>query len=310
MNVKIIPNILLNRIVFSIVFKKNKISNNLIFLLGHDRSGSSWIGSMLGLAKNTIYLHEPINETASNIGNWALYHSYLDAGECSEPHEKIYDVATRGIGVRNLRISECVSLLTCKPTVVIKETGGMLLGNWLQNRYGGKIIALFRHPAPLILSNIKMSSDNADMWLKRLMEQDEIASMPEIKKGLSKINTKSVIEKFAAVYCIRYTILLRQLEQNPDWIQIFYEDFCLNPEQEFEKLFQKVGLKFSEKIRRRILDTTTRDESGKFFGKFRISKNQVFDWRENVSHHMEKEIRTVMDVFEMPIYANDQYWYK
>jgi hypothetical protein len=307
-NIEKILNILLSRIVFSVVAKKNKISNKLIFLLGHDRSGSSWIGSILGLAEKTIYLHEPINETTSKIGNWALYHSYLDAGQCSQPHEKIYDVATRGIGVRNLTISECVSLLTCKQTVVIKETGGMLLGNWLHSKYKGKIIALFRHPAPVILSNIKMSSDNADMWLKRLIDQDEIAQIPDIRKGLSKINPTSVVEKFAAVYCIRYKILLQQLAQNPDWIQIFYEDFCLNPEKEFEKLFQKAGLKFSEKIRRRILETTTRDESGNFFGKFRISKNQTFAWRENVSQHMEKEIRAITDAFEMPIYAKNQCW--
>jgi hypothetical protein len=307
-NVKIIPNILLNRIVFSIVTKKNKISNNLIFLLGHDRSGSSWIGSMLGLAEKTIYLHEPINETASNIGNWALYHSYLQAGTHSIPHENIYDFATRGIGVRNLKLSECRQVIFHNPKIIIKETGGMLLGNWFQNRYGGKIIALFRHPAPLILSNIKMSSANADMWLQRFMKQDEIVSMREIRKGLSKIKTTTIVEKFAVVYCIRYKILIGQLEQNPQWIQIFYEDFCLNPEGEFEKLFNNVGLKFSENVRLRIVEATTRDASDNFFGKNRISKNQVFSCRERVDQHMEKEIRTIIDAFEMPIYANDKSW--
>lgn len=299
---------IINKTTSFVISKQKSKSNDLIFLLGHDRSGSSWIGSMLGLAKNTIYLHEPINETASKIGNWSLYHSYLQAGQNSQPHEKIYDMATRGIGVRNLRLLECKQVLCSSPKIIIKETGGMLLGEWFKYKYGGKIIALFRHPAPLIFSNIKMSSANAGMWLKRLLQNDEIVSRPEISKGIIKITPKSVVEQFAVVYCIRYKILIEQLVKNPEWIQIFYEDFCLEPEVEFKKLFNKVGLKYSQNVKNRILETTIRDESNKAFGKYRISKNQVFTWRGNVSKEMEREIRTITDAFEMPIYNDDKSW--
>lgn len=299
----------LNKILVSALSSQKKSKNNdLIFLLGHDRSGSSWIGSMLGLAKNTIYLHEPINETASKIGNWSLYHSYLQAGQRSQPHEKIYDLATRGIGVRNLRLSECKQVLFSSPKIIIKETGGMLLGEWLQSKYGGKIIALFRHPAPLILSNLKMSCANAEMWLKRFLQNDQIVARHEIANGLSRITPKSIVEQFTVVYCIRYKILIDQLARNPEWIQIFYEDFCLEPEVEFEKLFNKVGLEYSQNVKNRILETTMRDESNKAFGKYRISKNQVFAWRGNVSREMEREIRTITDAFEMPIYSDDKSW--
>ena len=78
------------------IFRSRKVKGkDLFFLLG-------WIGRTLGLSKDVCYLHEPMNEHTSKIGNWDLYNQYLPSEADSLAHRKVYDLAVRGLGVRDL----------------------------------------------------------------------------------------------------------------------------------------------------------------------------------------------------------------
>jgi hypothetical protein len=299
---------ILNRWLRKFVSKMRTFPTRSVFLLGHDRSGSSWIGSMLGQAANTIYLHEPINEEASNIGNWHLYNSYLKADESSDTHRRIFDLATRGIGVRDLSLQECGSLLIGQPTVIIKETGGMLLGEWLQHNYRAAIVALFRHPVPVILSNVRMSQRNGGKWLSQLLRQEKIAYMRGIQKGVELVKPSTVLEEFASVYAIRYKILFDQVRNNPEWIFALYEDFCTDPMTEFEQLFKKLGLKMTNKTQKKIWQASSVDGSSEFFGIERLSKNQPFAWKKSVTKDMVNTLRSTLAAFDFPLYKEEKWW--
>lgn len=41
-----------------------------ILVVGHDRSGTTWLGRTLGCAPAALYIHEPLNPTASRLGHW------------------------------------------------------------------------------------------------------------------------------------------------------------------------------------------------------------------------------------------------
>lgn len=279
-----------------------------IFLLGHDRSGTTWIASTLGLAANAIYLHEPMNERSSRAGNWQLYNTYLDRTEESPLHARVYDSAARGFGVRRLSLNEWKIRMFSRPSIIIKETGGMLLGEWFEGRYGGRILALIRHPAPVILSNIAMDADNAGRWFETLKRQKPVTTIPGLAGKLASIDARDPVQTFAAVYCVRYTILLDQLERHPHWRLLRYEDFAADPVAEFRRLFASVGFAFTPQVEREINRRCNSDGPDTFFGTERNSRAMLTRWRAKVDRDMERRIRTVLEEFSFPLYNAAADW--
>ncbi len=282
--------------------------DRLFFLLGHDRSGSTWLGSTIGYAENLIYLHEPMNEKTSLRGNWKLYNQLLAPGEESPAHRRIYDPAVRGLGTRDLNLKELRTRAFGSPAVVIKETGGMLLGEWFQNRYGGKVALIFRHPAPLVVSNLKMGKPNALKWLEALTGQEKIMALAGVAPGVESVDRNDVVSIFTASYCIRYLVTLDQLERNPEWIRLHYEDFCMDPVRRFQQLYGELGLPFTDRVRERIMSDSTTDRSESFFGTRRKTSEMLAKWHGQVDPDMERAIRSTMEAFSFPLYNRREDW--
>lgn len=293
-----------------IYFRRRPQPGEGIFLLGHDRAGTTWVGNTLSLPKNIIYLHEPINETASRIGDWNAYNQCLHRGDSNKRYAEIFDNATRGIGVRELRLRELIVQFQGRARVVIKETGGMLCGEWFEERYGGQIVLLIRHPAPTIMSNIRMGEANAGNWLQQLSLQDKIMDSltNRQKEWVRNGKNEPVWRQFALVYCLRYGEALRQLKRNPCWIYCRYEDICARPESQFRELFNKLRLEFTEQTRQIIREKTTNDDSSNFFGTERNSQRQLKKWKKRISQEQESELRAIMEVFEFPEYGDTNDW--
>lgn len=293
-----------------IYFRKRSVPKNGIFLLGHDRAGTTWVGNTLSLPEDVLYLHEPINETASAIGNWEAYNHCLRSDDRDEKYEFIFDHAARGIAVRELTRKELMARLPGRARIVIKETGGMLCGEWFEQRYGGQIILLIRHPAPTILSNMRMGEANAGNWLRQLSSQERIMDplserQTELVRGGREA---SVWRQFALVYCLRYGEALRQLEENPQWIYRRYEDICANPEEEFRELYEKLGLVVTDEIRKTIKEKTTTDESRNFFGTKRDTHRQLNKWQKRIGQEQVNELRGILDAFHFPEYGDTKEW--
>lgn len=263
---------------------------------------------MLGKAANTLYVYEPINEDASFVGDFNLYNTCLAPGERSQKHEDIFDLASSGFGVNTVPFNKIARKLFSNPTVIIKEVGGMLLGEWFQQRYGGQVVLLTRHPAPVVLSNMKMGLANADKWLAAMRADPDLYADFLSRYDFESLGEDDVVTKFAIVYCVRYLMAFSQCHENSDWVQVNYEDFCLNPELEFEKLFTALKLDFSESIRQHIKETSEVDKSEFFFGTSRKSRRMLYKWHQECSAEDERKIREVLRAFDFPMYANDRDW--
>ena len=281
-----------------------------VFLLGHDRSGTTWLGRTLGLAPDSIYLHEPLNGHASQLGNWDCYNLHLPPDAGNEACQRIFDQAVQGVGVRNLSRAEIRQRVFGNPTVVIKETGGMMNGEWFARRYGAKIAVLIRHPVPLILSNIKMGAHNADNWLRKLRGQEglmrEYCADVDIDAVLGP--KPDVFTKFAIVYCIRYRVVLAQLPRNPDWLNLRYEDFCHDPIGQFRDLFRGLELNFTSSVENLIRESCSTDGSEAFFGTKRMTKEMANRWRSKVAAADAAKVRRVLETFDFPDYRDPSDW--
>ena len=281
-----------------------------VFLLGHDRSGTTWLGRTLGLAPDSIYLHEPVNSHASGLGNWDCYNLYLPASCRNAECERIFDQAVQGVGVRNLSHAEIGRRLFGDPAVVIKETGGMMNGEWFARRYKARIAILFRHPVPLILSNIRMAAHNAGNWLGKLRGQETLMREHCADLDLDRIlgADPDLFTRFAAVYCIRYRVVLHQLARNPGWLRLEYADFCKNPVDRFRELFHGLDLMFTPGIEESIRESCSTDGSEAFFGTKRVSRVMAESWRTKVDRSDAAKVRRVLEAFDFPLYRDPADW--
>lgn len=292
------------------MIKVRRLRGRPIMLLGHDRSGSTWMGRTLGMAENVIYVHEPLVPNHGFVGNWNLYNYYIAKDAEVNDCRSVFDKATQGYGVRNVSREKILMRLFGSPRILIKETGGMMNGEWFQKHYNSRNIILIRHPAPLILSNIKMGEQNADQWLRKLLDQKAIQNefLSDIPKDLSTYLDADVITKFAVIYAIRYRVALRQLERNPDWILVKYEKFCEHPVGKYERFYGQLGLNFSEEIRASITRDCTTDGSDSFYGTQRISSKNLTKWFEKCPPEDCARIREILEVFDFPYYRDEASW--
>ena len=280
------------------------------FLLGHDRSGSTWLGRTIGLASDSLYLHEPLNEHASGLGNWNLYNQYVAEDESNEAMERVFDPAVRGVGVRDLTKGEIVGRVTGRKMVVIKETGGMMNGGWLRRRYGGQVLLLLRHPAPVILSNIRMGKHNAHNWLEKLAGQHRLVEeyCHDVDFLALAGNRDDLIAAFTVVYCVRYRVALAQLARNPDWHLLKYEEFCEDPVGRFRDLYRILGLDFTAGIERAIRDRCSDGGSQAFYGTRRVSRDHATKWQSQMDERNKHKVRRILDAFGFPHYRSTADW--
>jgi len=280
----------------------------LTFVLGHDRSGTTWVGRTLGLAPRSIYVHEPINPDASFIGDRRLYNRYLPPGASSQRHARIFDRAVRGIAVRPLSLGTVRLRLLSRPNIVVKETGAMLLGEWLQSRYGGHILIVLRHPAAVVLSNIKNNPDNARQWFSDLESQKEelgklIGEIPELSTPV-----EDLITAFTAIYCVRYRVLHAQLSRNPDWHLVRYETLCADPIGTFQELYARCNLELTDAVLEKLRHFSNTDGGDSFYGTERLSREMPTKWKRHCDSETERKIRHALEEFSFPYYQEEKDW--
>ena len=294
----------------TLAYKVRPLRSRPIMLLAHDRSGSTWVGHTLGMARDAIYLHEPINPSASLIGNGWLYNVYIEKDAEASEHRRIFDKACQGYGVRKLSNKEISVRLFGRPHVIIKETGGMMNGEWFARTYKARILVLARHPAPLILSNIRLNPRNADNWLGRILSQQKIREehLEGVAANLDDYTKADVVTKFAVIYAIRYRVALNQLARNPDWLLVKYETLCEAPVTRFEALYQQLGLDFTDEIGFSIERDCSTDGSNAFFGTRRISRSNLTKWFAQCGEEDRARIRRVLETFQLPLYNAEADW--
>jgi hypothetical protein len=144
---------------------------------------------------------------------------------------------------------------------LIKDPMALFSVGWLARRYNPDIIILSRHPAAFVSSLKRLQ------WRfhfehfrcqKHLMETCLAPFAAEIEQ-MCRRPTDVISNAILLWRALHHRIHLYQ-EGHPEWIYARHEDLSRQPQEEFQRLFQAVGLKFTRKVAR-ILDEYTRREN-------------------------------------------------
>ncbi|MBL57404.1 MAG: hypothetical protein CMP61_09460 [Flavobacteriales bacterium] len=267
-----------------------------VIISGSPRSGSTWIGRVLEVHKNTNYVHEPFNIGIDRPNNPFKYWMEGVFNEQSKNHlrevkaylDSFYSIDNKYIrkelnGVSNLndfRDSFWRYRERRKKTTILKDPIAFFALDWLSKNVTDKIIVTIRHPASVVASlKQKQWGYEFEQMLKQpiLMEKYLLPLKSEIEEFAK--SEKSIVQQGALQWkCVYYTNL-EFMKAHPHWLYVTNENLSLNPLQEFERILNYIDLPITENVKNHIIASTTA-RKGEETDLVRDSRSNIDKWKK------------------------------
>lgn len=269
-----------------------------ILVSGAHRSGSTWVGKVVSEAQNTHYVHEPFNLSMtvydSPIKYWFEFVSekteYNRQQEILTYLRSFYDVsfvntfkANRNKNItRRLYRSFLNARTTKKSRIILKDPLALMAAPWIYKTLSCDVVITIRHPAAFVASlklkdwkfpfdHLLKQPELVDLYL--LDFKDEIAFFTK--------NEGSIIEQGSLLWNIIYLVVIQfQKKYQTEWYFVRHEDLSKNPLEAFQELFQFLQLEYSEKVKQKIIDSTSKSEATTLE---RDSKANISTWTERLA---------------------------
>lgn len=259
---------------------------------------------MLAQAPHTGYIHEPFNiDSLTTAGN---QFEYLFQYVCKENADHYQRGITKSIGhhyplIQNLararrlrhlaRIGrdQCVTLYQwardSRP--IVKDPIAFFSAEWLAETFDMDVVVLIRHPAAFCssLTALGWRFDFSNfleqpLLMSRYLEpfRDEILEYAANEQGL--LSQAILLWK-----CFYHTVHIYQ-NNHPDWIFVKHEILSSDPVEQFQKLYEALGLEFTSFAKSSILKSTGSHnpvERATAKSIMRNSKENIFNWKHRLT---------------------------
>lgn len=247
-----------------------------IVLLSFPRSGSSWIGSIMGAGDDVRYLREPATTSYTltkskhkptikrisvfdqdSCDNWPEYQHYIDESLAAKPNFSNAVIASP----KQWQVPKQQKKL------LIKEVNPLAINYYLSKPI--QLIYLVRHPFSVAKSYQALQWRSNDLFSKKFNQQT-LALIAKLAPNIHKANNwqqmgylQGWIEALAKEQIA--------ITNNPVTI-IRYEDVCSAPNELFKKLFSFTGIEYSTNIINKIKASRSRKDSVAA-GDFSLTRN-------------------------------------
>jgi Sulfotransferase family len=237
-----------------------------IFVVGSGRSGTTWIGDVLGTCSGCVPVFEPLNqEWVPENPRWKMPGPYLRHGVSYPLWEAFFDGLLTG-RISNYwtrqdnrrmpklltrrRLTERIGARLAKiqyhwqemrgSRYVVKEVFANLMLHWLASYTGARIMYLIRHPCAVVGSRMR----RPDVWE---FDMSEILSEALLMTDLLEPFRRTIsgattpLERLTVSWCIENIVPLHQ-SGSQDWLLCCYEEFLSDREGAFVRVFRRLGL--------------------------------------------------------------------
>jgi hypothetical protein len=239
-----------------------------IVLLSFPRSGSSWIGSIMGTGEDIRYLREPATtnytltknsnkdqtKPASKIkrisvfdqascDNWPEYQQYIDDSLAAKPNFTSAVIA----------YPEQWRTPKQQKSLLIKEVNPLALNYYLSKSI--KLIYLVRHPFSVAKSYQALNWRAKDLFAKKFNRE----TLAKIANVAPNIQQESTWLQMGYLQGWIEAMVKEQITITNNAVTIIrYEDVCQAPSKEFEQLFSFSNINYSTDIVKKINSSQSR----------------------------------------------------
>jgi hypothetical protein len=272
---------------------------NTVFLAGTERSGTTWISEIINYRREYRYIFEPFWPLKVDLWSELGSHQYLRPDD----HNPSILAATETIlsgRIRNEWTDKYHRTFVARQRLV-KAVRANLLLKWMHAHFPGMpIILQLRHPCPVARSILgrKRRPPSFDMFLtqEELMEDYLDPFRTEMEAA------ETDFEKLIFRWCIETYVPLQQFRQGEIHLA-FYENFCVSPESEIDRLFAFLDKSYDEKVFKQLErpSPVTRATSAIVAG-----DNLVDGWKAKMSAEQMQRAIEIVGLFGLDgIYGED-----
>ncbi|MBV8194353.1 MAG: sulfotransferase [Candidatus Dormibacteraeota bacterium] len=295
---------------------EHNITRTLI--VGVPRSGSSWVGEILGTTSGAVLVHEPDNPVC-NPQAWRLrercgWFPVFHPGEAAPEYRQVWDLAFAGgwplqrpaIGAGKAlkrlppRLRHAVlrplaastrRLRSSPQHVVVKSVYATFALEWLVSRYDPHVVVIQRNPLNVISS-----------WMDLEMPLGDLATSPRVRteyverRGLPPPPRDArPLLQIAWGVGLQMAVLEQEARRHPEWVRVRHEDLCLDPAARFPELASRAALTWSSAAQQQLNGSQT---TGTGYGTRRIAADLPEKWRGWYSAADRRAVMTVLERFD------------
>jgi hypothetical protein len=283
-----------------------------VLVAGLPRSGTTWVGEVLGRTAGARYLHEPDNHLVRPDAWWAKRrlgpYPELDPGAAASDYERLWARAFAGgprpsaayAGARILqragapRVSgRLASRHRSRPApgpLVVKSVHCARALEWAVDRFQPAVVVVERHPFGVISSWRKLGWDDfLDTDRGALRYSAAVLGVDPPPPGAPWL------ERAAWHYGLLSSYLREARRRHPDWPVVRHEVLCGGPEPVFRRLCDRLGLQFTGEAAR-FLAASNRPGDG--YSTYRLWHEQVDGGRGRLAPAERELILATLEAFE------------
>jgi hypothetical protein len=304
-------------------------SNRPILVTGIIRSGSTWVGKTLSQHPRVRYVQEPFSVDHPNqtmglkLGVWFTHYqssnqreeikaSFDNLLQANALKYAVKKCAAAGMDIRTpLRFSKhLLDRLLLRPRILVKDPLALLSAEWLYKTYNFNVVVIIRNPFAVVgsmkkagwdfpVENLRKQKGLMQGWLNRFT--DSVESMYKETDGYD------LIDRAALLWNALHFVILKYQIKYPEWLFIKYEDIAMNPEAEFRRIFDYLGLG----INRTILDYIeyytspgNPKEATSTAYQPRDSRLSLHNWKERLSNNEIERVKTATSDIACQFYGD------
>jgi hypothetical protein len=300
-----------------------------ILVTGTHRSGTTWVGKMLAADACTGYISEPLNVLhrpgvfRAQVRYWYQYiceeneNEYLPAF-----HELLEFDYHLWNEIRSLRSRRDVLRMGRDFFVfynglmrglrpLLKDPFAVFSAPWFAKRLNCSVVIAVRHPAAFAssLKRLHWPFDFQDLLNQPLLMRDHLEPYRE---EMQSTRRDDVIGQAALLWKLIYHVVHTTRELHPDFLIVRHEDLSLNPIPGYRALYESLGLEFSPRVEKTILNSSNSENpvelSRKKVHAIKLdSRANVDSWKKRLTAEEIQRIRKLTEDVST-LYYSDAEW--
>jgi hypothetical protein len=189
---------------------------------------------------------------------------------------------------------------TLPRNIVVKSVLAHFAIDWIAERFDPQVVVIQRDPLNVVSSWLRLNVHGYDLHTRQDLRESHFAPLgipaPPANGGRAALTAWWV--------GTLNTVLAQALDRHPEWTFITHEVLCANAVDEFQSLYRRLGLTWTDEAERFLVESgyhrpTFRrsDWEGAGLTGEQVTKAQPNRWKERLSAEEVEEIRAVLDDF-------------
>lgn len=251
-------------------------SEHPLLVTGAHRTGTTWVGKMLAANPKVAYVSEPLNVLhrpgvfSARVSRWYAYICNENEADYLPSFRDLLNfryhllAEIRSLRSRKdfLRMGRDVSIFwraaLLRQCPLLKDPFAVFSLPWFAEQLNCRIIVMVRHPAGFVssLKRLNWSFDFGDLLDQSLLMRDHLEPY---RREMQSIAADDIVGQASLLWTMIYRVVHAERQRIPSIRVVRHEDLSSDPVVGYHQLYDELGLHFTPRVERIILDSSSSD---------------------------------------------------